>query len=109
MLNENFLLQAGGSGQAQLINFAFIAAMFLVFWLLILRPQAKRQREQKGFLDGLEKGQEVITASGILGKITKIEDNIITLEVASKVYLRITRNAISKELTDSFYGAGTKS
>jgi preprotein translocase subunit YajC len=56
----------------------------------------------------LEKSDEVVTASGILGKITKIEEDIITLEVGSKVYIRVTRNAISKELTDSVYGGEDK-
>ena len=51
----------------------------------------------------LEKGDDVVTSSGILGKINKIEDEIITLEVGSKTYIRVTRNAISKEMTDSVY------
>jgi preprotein translocase subunit YajC len=75
--------------------------MFLVFWLLMIRPQAKRQKEQKLFLDSLDKNKDVVTSSGILGRITKIEESIVTLEVSPKVYLRVTRNAISKELTEN--------
>jgi len=90
------------------MSFVFIGAMFLVFWLFIIRPQAKRQREQKQFNDSLQKGDEVVTASGILGRITKIEENIITIEVGAKVYLRVTRSAISKEMTESVYGGNQK-
>jgi preprotein translocase subunit YajC len=56
-------------------------------------------------MEGLEKGTEVVTASGIIGKITKMEDDIITLEVGTKVYIRVTRNAISKEMTESVFSA----
>ena len=75
--------------------------MFLVFWLLMIRPQAKRQKEQKLFQDSLDKNKDVVTSSGILGRISKIEDSIVTLEVSPKVYIRVTKNAISKELTEN--------
>ena len=98
------LLQAGGSGYFNLI---FFGAMLLIFWLFLLRPQAKKQREQKNFLQSLEKGDEVVTASGILGRINKIEDEIITLEVGNKNFIRVTKNAISKELTDAVFTSET--
>ena len=101
------LLQASGS-QGGYLNIAFILLMFAVFWFFIIRPQSKKQKEQRNWLQELEKSDEVVTASGILGKITKIEEDIITLEVGSKVYIRVTRNAISKELTDSVYGGEDK-
>ncbi|MCB0547792.1 MAG: preprotein translocase subunit YajC [Phaeodactylibacter sp.] len=93
------LLQAGNAGMYNLI---FIGAMILIFWLFLIRPQQKRQKEQKTFMDGMQKGDEVVTASGIIGRINKIEDNIVTLEVANKTYIRIIRSAVSKEMTDSF-------
>lgn len=85
--------------------YIFPAAMLLVFWFFIMRPQAKKQKDQRKFLDSLEKGKQVVTTSGILGKITKIEDDIITIEVGSKVYIRITKGAISKEMTDTVYAS----
>lgn len=100
------LLQAGGG--AGTINFLFLGAMLLIFWLFLIRPQAKRQREQKNFQENLERGDQVVTSSGILGKITKIEDDIITIEVASKSHLRITKNSISKEMTEAVYAAMDK-
>ena len=96
-----FLLQASATGSSSWINLIFIVSMFLVFWLLMIRPQAKRQKEQKLFQESLDKNKDVVTSSGILGRISKIEDTIVTLEVSSKVYIRVTKNAISKELTEN--------
>lgn len=104
MTNMYSLLLQAGNQQAGYLNILFIALMFGVFWFFIIRPQSKKQKEQRNWLQELEKGQEVVTASGILGKISKLEEEIVTLEVGSKVFIRVTRNAISKELTDSVYG-----
>ncbi|MBK9490217.1 MAG: preprotein translocase subunit YajC [Haliscomenobacter sp.] len=104
------LLQAAtGAPGAGYINLLFIGAMFLIMYLFMIRPQAKKQREQVAFAKSLTKNDEVVTNSGLLGRISKIEDDIITLEVGTKVYVRVLRNAISKDLTDSVYGAGKKS
>jgi preprotein translocase subunit YajC len=100
------LLQAGGGGG--MINLVFFGAMILIFWLFLIRPQSKRQREQKIFMENLQKGDDVVTASGILGRINKIEDDIVTLEVGTKLYLRITKNSISKELSEAVYAAQNK-
>ena len=106
MFADVLLLQGAAPGGGSMITtFLFFGAMILVFWLFMIRPQAKRQKEQNTFLGSLEKGDEVVTASGILGRINKIEDDVITLEVGNKVYIRVTRNAISKEMTDTIYGA----
>lgn len=105
LLLSTLLLQAGGAGT---INFLFLGAMLLIFWLFLIRPQAKRQREQKTFQDNLERGDEIVTSSGILGKITKIEDDIITIEIGNKAHLRITRNSISKEMTQAIYAKTAK-
>ena len=80
--------------------------MILIFWLFLIRPQAKKQREQKNFMDALQKGDEIVTSSGILGRINKIEEDIVTLEVGTKTYLRVTKSAISKEMTETFLGGG---
>lgn len=90
------------------MNLLFLGAMILIFWLFLIRPQAKKQREQKTFLGSLNQNDQVVTASGILGRISKIEDEIVTLEVASKSYIRVTKNAISKEMTDAIYGGDKK-
>jgi len=104
-MQMSYLLLQSSGGTVQLL---FFAAMFLIFWLFLIRPQTKRQKEQRNFSDALEKGDEVVTASGILGKITKMEENIITIEVGNKVYLRVTKSSVSKEMTDAVYNSGDK-
>ena len=94
-------LQSGGTGAAGMMNLVFIALIFVVFYFFMIRPQAKKQKEQRQFAENLEKGEEVVTASGIIGRINKIEGNIVTLEVGTKTYIRVTKNAINKEMTDS--------
>ena len=97
MMSNLILLQAGGAGT---MNIVFMVAIFAVFYFFLIRPQAKKQKEQNKFQDELEKGTEVITASGIVGKINKIEGNFVTLQVDTKTFLKVTKSAISKEMTE---------
>lgn len=92
------LLEAGGAGMA---NLFFIVAIFGVFYFFIIRPQQKKQKEQTSFADSLEKGMEVVTASGIVGKINKIEGPFVYLQVDTKTFIKFTKNAISKEMTEA--------
>ena len=105
MLNLGFIfLQAGGApGGGGSMGMILMAGMVIVFYFFLIRPQAKKQKEQRNFETALEKGTEVVTASGILGKINKIEDQIVTLEIATKVFIRVTKSAISKEMTESLF------
>lgn len=96
-----FFLQAGGAGSA-IGSLLPILLIMVVFYFFMIRPQQKRQKEQNTFSDSLEKGKEVVTASGMIGRINKIEGNIITLQVANGVFIRVTKNSISKEMTESF-------
>ena len=59
------------------------------------------RKEQDNFVKDLEKGKEVVTSSGIIGRINKIEDNIVTLQVDTKTFIRMSKGAISKEMTDA--------
>lgn len=94
------LLQVAGADNVQLINLIMIGAMVLIFWLFIFRPQNKKAKEQRSFLTDLKKGDQIVTTGGIVGKITKLEEQLITLEISNKTYLRVTRNAVSKEMTE---------
>ncbi len=66
-----------------LTSFPFFILMFAVMYFLMIRPQQKRAKEQKAMMDALAKGDEVVTTGGILGKITKVSDGYLTLEVAT--------------------------
>ena len=71
----------------------------LVFYFFLIRPQSQKQKEQDTFSTSLQKGDEVVTHSGIVGKINKMEDSILTIETTDKTYIRVLRSAISKEMT----------
>ena len=89
-------------------NLIFLALLFGVFWFFLIRPQSKRQKEQRQFADSIQKGDEVVTSGGIVGRVNKIEGPIITLETANKTYLRILRSVISKEMTEALRQAAEK-
>ena len=76
--------------------------MFVVIFFFFIRPQAKKQKEQAKFLESLDKGEEVVTTSGMIGRINKIDGSIVTLTIAEKTFIRITKGSISKEMTDAY-------
>ena len=94
------LLQASNPG---IVNAVFLLSFVGIMYFFMYRPQAKKQKETSNFQDELSKGDEVVTASGIIGKINKIEDEIISLQVDQKTFIRMTKNAISKEMTEATF------
>ncbi|MCM5570606.1 preprotein translocase subunit YajC [Burkholderiaceae bacterium FT117] len=74
--------QAAGGSTEQLVGFLPIILMFVVLYFLMIRPQMKRAKEHKAMLEALKKGDEVITAGGVVGRITKVGEGYVTLEVA---------------------------
>jgi len=72
-----------------------IAVMFAIFYFMIIRPQQKQRKTHEGFLTGLQKGDEVITNGGILGKVAAVQDSVLTLEVASNVKVRVLKSHIA--------------
>lgn len=78
----------------------FFVLMILVFWLFFIRPQAKKQKQQKLFLDNLQKGEKVVTIAGIHGTVNRVnEDGTISLEINPGSYIKIEKSAISMEWT----------
>jgi len=74
--------------------------IILVFWMFFIRPQAKKQKEQKKFIEDMGKGEKIVTIAGIHGTINKVnEDGTIQLEVSPGSYLKIEKSAISMEWT----------
>lgn len=98
MLHLNsILLQAGASGGG-MVQLLLMGGIILVFWLFMIRPQAKKAKEQKKFIENLQKGDKAVTIAGIHGTINKInEDNTIQLEVSPGSYLKIEKSTISME------------
>lgn len=86
-------LQDAG-GNAGIMNLLMIVVLIGVFYFFMIRPQQKKQKEIRKFRDALEVGNEVITAGGIYGKIRKVKDNTITLEIANDVCIRIDKGSV---------------
>ena len=68
--------------------------LVVLFYFFLIRPQSKRQKEQKQMVNGLQKGEEVLTSGGILGKITNIKDDFITLEIAKDISITMQKTAV---------------
>ena len=80
---------------SNLMSFLPIILMFVVLYFLMIRPQMKRQKEQKSMMDGLAKNDEVITAGGVLGKITKVADAYVTVEISSGTEIIVQKSAVT--------------
>ena len=89
---------AGGTPGADLMTFLPMIAIFVVFYFLLIRPQQKRAKETKAMLGALQKGDEVITAGGIVGKIARLDEQYAAIEVSPNVEIRVQRGAISQLL-----------
>jgi preprotein translocase subunit YajC len=86
---------AGGGGIEQLI---FLGGFVLIFYFLLWRPQSKRAKEHKALLGSLEKGSEVVTSGGLLGRVTKVTDDFAIIKVAEGVELPVQKQAVSAVL-----------
>ncbi|NND09290.1 MAG: preprotein translocase subunit YajC [Saprospiraceae bacterium] len=89
-----------------IMQFLPLIAIIFVFYFFFMRPQQKKQKAQTSFLENLNKGDEVSTGSGLIGKINKIEDQIVTLQIDQKTFIRVLKSAISKEMTESIKSNG---
>ena len=96
---------AGGS---QIMSFLPLILIFAVFYFLIMRPQAKKQKELQRMLSEIKKGDEVITSGGIIGRVTGVKDTELVLQVQEGVRIRVLRSAISgKAAPASSVASGT--
>ena len=105
MISLNFLISEawamgpppGGAqgGGDPLTAFLPLILIFGIFYFLLIRPQQKKQKQHQEFLKSLKKGDEVITSGGIIGRIASLSENIVSLEVAPNVVIRIARSQIA--------------
>ncbi len=88
--------QASGAPEPGFLSFLPLIVLFVVFYLLLIRPQMKRQKEHQKMVQALAKGDEVVTTGGVLGRLTDVgDDNFVKLQVANNVELKVQRHAIS--------------
>jgi preprotein translocase subunit YajC len=93
---------ANGSGEQQnpLVSLLPLILIILVFYLFMIRPQVKKQKELKNYRSSLDKGDKVVTTGGIYGKVASVSDNFITLDAGNNISLKIDKNAILKDPND---------
>ena len=98
----------GCGGDNPAFSFILLGAMFLLFYLFLIRPQQKRQKEHMNMINALVKGDMVVTSGGILGKIVSLTDKYVTLEVQDKVRIKFLRSSIQMKVSDES-GSSVKS
>lgn len=86
---------APAGGYSSIIMMVLFA---VVFYFLLIRPQSKRQKEHKNMLEAIQKGDEVVTSGGILGKVSKLTDNFIVLNVGNNVEMKFQKHAVTATL-----------
>ncbi|MFZ6872448.1 preprotein translocase subunit YajC [Undibacterium sp. Di27W] len=89
---------AGGDLQSNLLNMWPLLLMVVVMYFLMIRPQMKRQKDQRAMMDALAKNDEVVTAGGILGKVSKVTDAYVTIEVANGTEVIVQKMSITMML-----------
>jgi preprotein translocase subunit YajC len=103
-ISEMFISNAYADGAAassqggDFMQFLPLVALLAVFYFLILRPQQKRAKEQKTMIEALQKGDEVATLGGILGKVTKVSDDNVSIELADNVVIQVQKAAVQNVL-----------
>ena len=100
MFISNAYAQTAGTAadagmMGNLTTFLPLVLMFVVMYFLMIRPQQKRAKEQKSMMDALAKGDEVVTAGGILGKVSKVNDTYVTVEIAANTEIVVQKNSIT--------------
>lgn len=98
----NFFFLQSSSGGPLTMNMIFLLAFLVIFWLFFIRPQKKKADEQKVFEESVKKGEDVVTTSGFIGKVNKVDGQIVQLQLDQKTYVNILASAISKELTEKY-------
>ena len=87
--------QAGGGQPSPFPSLIMLVVLFALFYFLLIRPQQKRQKEHREMTEKLAKGDEVVTQGGVLGKITKVGDNFVSVEVAEGTEIKLQRAAVA--------------
>ncbi|HEX2825624.1 MAG TPA: preprotein translocase subunit YajC [Burkholderiales bacterium] len=97
-INNAWAQATGGATGGGFESMLLIGAMFAVLYFLMIRPQMKRQKEHKAMVDALQKGDEVVTAGGILGRISKIGEGYVSVEIAPNTEIQVQRAAVQTVL-----------
>jgi len=89
---------SSGGAESSLMSLLPLVLMFVVLYFIMIRPQMKRQKEHKALVEALAKGDEVVTAGGMLGKVSKLGESYIHVEVANGVEVQVQRSSVVQVL-----------
>ena len=89
---------AGGGTESTLLSMLPLVLMFVVLYFIMIRPQMKKQKEHKAMIEAIAKGDEVIIAGGIMGRVAKMGDSYLHIEVANNVEMQVQRAAVVQVL-----------
>lgn len=94
MISVAYAQGAAGSQGSPMSSLLMMVAIFAIFYFLMIRPQQKKQKELKSLIDALQKGDEVLTAGGLLGRIKALDEQYVELEIANNVIIKMQRNSV---------------
>lgn len=95
---SNAYAEAGAAAGSNMLELLFLPAMLVFMFFFLIRPQMKRAKEHKNMVAALSKGNEVVTNGGVLGKITEVGEDFLTVQVADNVELKVQKSAIANVL-----------
>ena len=98
LISSAWAQAAGGSQPNAFVQLLPLVLIFVVFYFLLIRPQAKRAKEHKAMVAALAVGDELVTSGGILGKVTEAGDQFLTVEIAEGVQVKVQRHTVSAVL-----------
>ena len=93
--------QRGCNSKEGLFNIGFLVLMFVLFYFMLIRPQQKQQKEREAMLASLKKGDRVVTSGGLIGTITAMGDDVLTLEISDRVRVRVLRSAVVRKVEET--------
>jgi len=85
---------SGAAGSGGFLSFLPMIALFVIFYFLLIRPQQKRQKEHRNMVTALAKGDEIVTMGGVLGKITDVDENFVSVEVAKGTIIKVQKVSV---------------
>ncbi|MBK7264183.1 MAG: preprotein translocase subunit YajC [Rubrivivax sp.] len=105
-ISQAFAQTTGGAGgtESSLLSLAPLVLMFVVLYFIMIRPQMKKQKEHKAMIEALAKGDEVVIAGGVVGRVSKLGDSFVHVEVANNVELQVQRPSVVQVLPKGTFG-----
>jgi preprotein translocase subunit YajC len=108
MIQSILLQQPASGGGGSMVQMLFLVGMFVVMYIFMVLPQRRKQKKQQQFLQSLSKGDSVVTAGGIHGKIVSVEEHTVTLEVDRGIKIKFEKGSISSENSEALKEASKK-